>query len=95
MTRGYRPGGGGGWHRPSKRLIVSDNIMLLPPPHYSPELNPMKSVRDYPRGNKLSSLVWDSYETIFQACEPAGLFLVNNPPRIVSIGTRAWARVNS
>jgi hypothetical protein len=85
---------GAGWHQPGKRLRVPDNITLLPLPPYAPELNPMENVWDYLRGNKLSSLVWDSYEAIVHACKDAWNFLVNDPQRIVSIGTRDWASVN-
>jgi hypothetical protein len=84
---------GAGWHQPGERLIVPDNITLLSLPPYAPELNPMENVWDYLRGNKLSSLVWDSYEAIVEAYKQAWLFLVNDPARIVSIGTRAWACV--
>jgi hypothetical protein len=51
---------GAGWHQPGERLIVPDNITLLPLPAYAPELNPMENVWDYLRGNKLNSLVWES-----------------------------------
>ncbi len=51
---------GAGWHQQGERLIVPDNISLLPLPPYAPELNPMENVWDYLRGNKLSSLIWDS-----------------------------------
>jgi hypothetical protein len=53
----------------------------------------MENVWDYLRGNKLSSLVWDSYDAILNACEDAWIFLANDPERIVSIGTRSWACV--
>ena len=84
---------GASWHQQGGDLIVPDNITLLPLPPYSPELNPMENVWDYLRGNKLSSLVWDSYEAMCQACTQAWRFLVNDPARIVSIGTREWACV--
>ncbi len=35
---------GAGWHRPSKRLIVSSNITLLTLPPFAPELNPVENV---------------------------------------------------
>ena len=38
--------------------------------------------------NKLCGLVWDSYETIVEACKTAGHFLIDDPERIRSIGTR-------
>ena len=84
---------GAGWHQPGERLIVPDNITLLRLPPYAPELNPMENVWDYLRGNKLSSLVWDSYDAILDACEDAWNFLTNDPERIGSIGTGSWACV--
>jgi hypothetical protein len=60
---------------------------------YAPELNPMENVWDYLRGNKLSGLIWISYEAILAACKKAWLFLVNDPERIVTIGTGEWACV--
>jgi len=84
---------GAGWHQPGGRLIVPDTITLMPLPPYAPELNPMENVWDYLRGNKLSGLVWDSYDAIVHACKDAWNFLVNDPERIISIGTRDWASV--
>ena len=81
------------WHQPGKRLIVPDNVTLTRLPPYAPELYRMENVWDYLRGNKLSSLVWDSYDAILDACEDAWHFLTNDPERIASIGTRSWARV--
>lgn len=53
----------------------------------------MENVWDYLRGNKLSGLIWISYEAILAACKKAWLFLVNDPERIVTIGTGEWACV--
>jgi transposase len=83
-----------GWHQTGGKLVVPDNIMLLPLPSYSPELNPMENVWDYLRQNKLCATVWHSYEAIVEACKRAWNFLINDPDRIRSIGNRAWARVN-
>ena len=85
---------GAGWHRTGGKLIVPDNITLLPLPPYAPELNPMENVWEYLRQNKLCALVWDTYEAIVQACRNAWKFLVDDPARIQSIGTREWACVN-
>jgi hypothetical protein len=85
---------GAGWHQQGGRLVVPDNITLLPFPPYSPELNPMENVWEYLRANKLCNLVWDSYEMIVAACKKAWCFLVDDPDRIRSIGTREWACVN-
>jgi len=85
---------GAGWHQQGGRLRVPDNITLLPLPPYAPELNSMENVWAYLRANKLSRLVWDSYDAIATACKEAWDFLVRDPARISSIGTRTWARVN-
>ena len=85
---------GAGWHQPGKRLRTPDNITLRPLPPYSPELNLMENIWDYLRGNKLSRLIWDSYEAIVTACKGAWDFLVADPKRINSIARRSWASVN-
>ena len=83
-----------GWHQTGRRLGVPDNITLLPLPPYCPELNPMENVWEYLRANRLCALVWDSYEAIVEACRTAWHFLINDPERIRSIGTREWACVS-
>jgi hypothetical protein len=85
---------GAGWHQPGERLILPHNITLMLLPPYAPELNPMENVWDYLRGNKLSSLVWDTCDDITEACVKAWNFIANDPLRIKSIGTRAWACAN-
>jgi transposase len=85
---------GAGWHRHGGALKVPDNITLLPIPAYTPELNPMENVWDYLRGNKLSHIIWDTYDAIVQACATAWRFLIDDPDRIRSIAHRDWARVN-
>lgn len=84
---------GAGWHRPGGRLRVPDNIILLHLPPYSPELNPVETVWAYLRSNKLSNRVFDSYDAIVEACSDAWNWLTQQPQRITSIGTRAWAQV--
>ncbi len=83
-----------GWHQPGGELRVPDNIRLLHLPPYSPELNPMENVWDYLRQNKLCATTWDSYDDILQACKTAWNWLIADPARIRSIGTRTWATVN-
>ena len=83
-----------GWHQPGGKLLVPDNVRLLHLPPYSPELNPMENVWDYLRQNKLCATVWDSYDDILDACRIAWNWLIADPARIQSIGTRNWAAVN-
>ncbi len=83
-----------GWHQSADKLKVPDNIVMVELPPYASELNPMENVWAYLRANKLCARVWDSYEAIQQACLDAWKFLVDDPDRIRSIGTRDWATVN-
>jgi hypothetical protein len=85
---------GAGWHQQGGRLVVPGNITLLPLPPYCPELNSMENVWAYLRQNKLCSTIWNTYDHILDACQSAWLFLINDPTRIRSIGTRKWAKVS-
>jgi hypothetical protein len=81
-----------GWHD-SPRLNVPDNIVLLPLPPYAPELNSAENIWEYPRGNKLSHCVWESYEAIVDACCDAWNDLMALPDVLSSITTREYAQV--
>jgi hypothetical protein len=85
---------GAGWHQRGKELVVPDNITLLTLPPYTPELNPMENVWEYLRANKLCARIWNTYDDIVEACRRAWLFLINDPNRIRSLGSREWASVN-
>ena len=76
-------------------MQIPHNITLLPLPPWAPELNAMENVWDYLRANKLSSLLWESYDAIVQASKDAWNFLADDPMRIASIGHRHWACVRS
>jgi hypothetical protein len=86
---------GAGWHQRGNMAVIPANITLMPLPAYSPGLNSMENVWHYFRANKLSLLMWDSYEAIVTACKNARDFLITDPDRIRSIGTRAWECVSS
>ena len=85
---------GAGWHQTGDKLRVPDNITLLHLPPYSPELNPVENVWAYLRSNKLSNRIFDTYDTIVDACCDAWNWLAAQPERITSIGTREWAGVS-
>lgn len=82
---------GAGWHS-SPRLKVPANIVLLPLPPYSPELNPVENIWEFLRGNLLSHRVWESYDAIVDACCDAWNKLMQMPDRIASITSRQWAK---
>ena len=79
-----------GWHMTPK-LVVPDNITLLPLPPRSPELNPVENVWQFMRDNWLSNRVFKSYEDIVALCCEAWNKLIDQPWRISSIGRREWA----
>jgi transposase len=85
---------GAGWHA-SGELAVPENLTLLPPPRYSPELNPVENVWEYLRQNKLSHRVWEGYDAIVATCCEAWNWLVATPDRLASITRREWARAVS
>lgn len=77
---------GAGWHK-SGDLIVPQNIVLLPLPPDTPELNRMENVREYLRGNKVSTRVWKNDAAIQQACKDAWNRLIADSDRIRSLGS--------
>jgi transposase len=79
-----------GWHL-SDRLTIPPNITLVPPPAKCPELNPQENVWQFMRDNWLSNRVFKSYDQIVDLCCDAWNKLVDQPWRIMSLGTRQWA----
>jgi DDE superfamily endonuclease len=84
---------GAGYHI-AKALAVPDNITLVRLPPYAPELNPIENIWQYLRGNKLAITVFNDYDDIVDKTCAAWNFFANDPDRIASITTRAWAKVN-
>jgi transposase len=78
---------GAGWHS-SPRLEVPENIVVLPLPPYSPELNPMENVLGFLRSNFLSHRVWDGYEAIVEPCGDAWNKLMQITESIASLTKR-------
>ena len=79
-----------GWHL-SGRLVVPETITLLPLPPKCPELNSVENVWEFMRENWLSNRIFKSYDDILDHCCYAWNKLVDQPWRIMSIGTRDWA----
>ncbi len=84
---------GAGWHV-SKKLVVPENIILLPLPPYAPELNPVENAWQYLRSNYLAHQVWETYQAILDDACNAWNKLTALPELIRSIGHRDWAEVN-
>jgi hypothetical protein len=84
---------GAGWHQTGGELRVPPSISLLRLPPYAPELNPVENVWAFLRANKLSNRVFDSYDTILDACSDAWNRLTAQPARITAIASRPWAQV--
>lgn len=79
-----------GWHTSDKLdLPANISIVLLPPK--SPELNPVENTWQFMRDNWLSNRVFKSAEDIVDHCCEAWNKLVDQPWRIISIGSRNWA----
>ena len=80
-----------GWHQ-SRRLVIPDNITLLPLPAKAPELNPVENVRPFLRENWLSNRIFTSYPDILDHCCAAWNKLTDQPWLIMSISLRDWAQ---
>jgi putative transposase len=73
-----------GWHV-ARRLVVPENVTLLPLPAYSPELNPVERVWLYLRERFLSHRVLDGYEAVLDAACRAWNALAAEPGRLASL----------
>jgi transposase len=82
---------GAGWHA-ARALVVPPNTTLVPPPPYSPELNPVERVWLYLRERFLSLRVFADYRTIVDACCAAWNRLVAEPGRLCSPCDQPWIR---
>lgn len=84
---------GAGWHT-SHALEIPDNLTCLVLPPYAPELNPVENIWQYLRQNQLATRLYESYETIVDACCKAWNDFIAKPERITSIATRDWAKMS-
>ena len=78
-----------GWHL-SARLVVPDNISIVPLPPKCPELNPQENVWQFLRDNWLSNRVFTSYDNLVDHCCAAWNKLIDQPWTIMSLGRRDW-----
>ncbi len=75
-----------GWHL-SGGLIVPPNITLIPLPPKCPELNPQENIWQFMRENWLSNRIFKSFNDIVDHCCDAWNKLIDQPWRIMSIGS--------
>ena len=78
-----------GWHG-SKDLRRPDNVILLPLPAYSPELNPVERIWLYLKERYLSHRLLDDYEAIVDAACAAWNRLTAEVGRITSLCNYPW-----
>jgi transposase len=76
-------------HR-AKELLVPDNIVLLPLPAYSPELNPQEHIWDEIREKELPNRVFDSLEGVKRQLRSGLGRLKRDGARIKSITHWPW-----
>jgi len=79
-----------GWHV-SAKLLVPENITIVPLPAKCPELNPQENVWQFMRDNWLSNRVFASYDNLLDHCCAAWNKLTDAPWTIMSLGLRDWA----
>jgi len=82
--------GQAGWHV-SARLVVPDNLTIVPLPAKCPELNPRETIWHVMRDNWLSNRVFTSYDNLLDHCCAAWNKLADQPWTMISIGMRDWA----
>ena len=77
----------------SRDFAPPGNAVLLELPPYSPELNPMETVIQYPRSNRLANRVFADAAAVAEACRKAWDRFAAAPDRIASIMRREWANL--
>jgi len=78
-----------GWHS-SRELVIPENVVLLPLPSYSPELNPIERVWLHLKERYLSHRLLDDYDAIVDAVCAAWNKLTDEDGRIKSLCNFPW-----
>lgn len=81
-----------GWHRAGK-LIIPNNITLVPLPPYAPELNAMEQIWAWIKSHYLSNQCYEDYSAIVDQSCFAWNTLSQNLPLIKSIMSRDWINI--
>jgi len=80
---------GAGWHDP-RALDIPENLTLVFPPPYCPELNPVERPWLYLKERFLSIRVLDDTNAIIDACCDAWIKLLAEENRIRSLCAYPW-----
>ena len=72
----------------SRDLASPANLVLLELPPYSPEPDPMETVFQYPKGNRLANRVFADAAAVAEACRKAWDRFAAMPDRIAAIMRR-------
>lgn len=78
---------GAGWHA-SQKLVVPDNVTLVPLPPYAPELNPVERLWLHLRERFFSHCVFAGYRAIIDTCSAAWNSL--SPEQLRSLTAFPW-----
>ncbi len=81
-----------GWHT-SKKLVIPENVRLIPQPPHSPELNPAEHLWEDLRENAMPNTAFRSLDHVEQALCRRLVDLANNPERIRSMTNFPYLRV--
>ena len=80
---------GAGWHRGGK-LIVPENMRLLPLPAYSPELNPVENIWEEVREKGFHNKVFSDLESLEEELLRSMKRLEDHPEITKSIAGWPW-----
>ena len=67
-----------------------DNLTVLKPPPYSPELNPIEQVWQWLRQNVLADRCFSGYDDIVEQCFIAWNAFIENKERVSKLCPRQW-----
>ena len=85
---------GAAWHT-TEKLILPENLSIIPLPPYSPELNPMEQLWQQLRKLKLSNACYQNYDGIVDACVKAWNMFVSEEDNVKKLCSRDWAVIES
>jgi len=81
-----------GWHK-SKKLIIPENVRLIPQPPHSPELNPVEHLWEDIRENAMPNAAFKSLDQVEKVLCHRLVDLGNNPERVRSMTNFPYLRV--